>query len=85
MCLMKFYRDVCLQCNTVNKTQYNMGYYLVKDIYPNFATFFKTISMPQGEKWKLFSQWQELTRKEVEQEFGILQSRFAIICGPTSF
>jgi len=41
---------------TVNKTQYNMGYYLVYDIYPNFANFFKIISMSQGEKHKLFVQ-----------------------------
>ena len=34
----------------VNRNQYNMGYYLVDDIYPDFAIFVKTISMPQGEK-----------------------------------
>ena len=35
---------------TVNRIQYNMIYYLVDDIYPNFATFVKTISISQGEK-----------------------------------
>ena len=40
---------------TMNRTQYNMGYNLVDDIYPKFATFVKTISMPQGEKRKLFA------------------------------
>ncbi|XP_029129933.1 uncharacterized protein LOC114916715 [Cajanus cajan] len=35
---------------TVNRTQYNMGYYLADDKYPDFAIFVKTISMPQGEK-----------------------------------
>nr|KYP39171.1 hypothetical protein KK1_039535 [Cajanus cajan] len=40
---------------TVNGTQYDMGYYLADDIYPEFATFVKTTSMPQGEKRKLFA------------------------------
>ena len=50
----------------VNRTQYNMGYYLANVIYPNFATFVKTISMPQGEKRKLFAQRQESARNDVE-------------------
>ncbi|CAL5203301.1 unnamed protein product [Lathyrus oleraceus] len=41
----------------------------------------KTISMPQGEKKKLFAQHQESARKDVERAFGVLQSRFAIIRG----
>nr|KYP65877.1 hypothetical protein KK1_012152 [Cajanus cajan] len=50
--------------------QYNMGYYLADDIYPDFTTFVKTISMPQGEKRKLFAQRQESTRKDVKRAFG---------------
>ena len=69
----------------VNRTQYNMGYYLAYDIYADFATFVKTISMPQGEKRKLFAQRQESARKDVERAFGVLQSRFAIIRGPSRF
>ena len=46
----------------VNGTQYDMGYYLANDIYSDFATFVKTISMPQGEKRKLFVQRQKSTR-----------------------
>ena len=56
----------------VNITQYNMWYYLADDIYPDFATSVKTISMPQEEKWKLFAQWQELARKNVKRVFGVL-------------
>ena len=67
----------------INKIQYNIGYYLVNDIYIDFATYVKTISMPQEEKRKLFSQWQESTRKDVERAFGVFQSWFAIIHGPT--
>ena len=57
-----------------------MGYNLANGIYPNWATFVKTIPMPQGEKKEVFAKCQESTRKDVEQAFGILKSRFAIIC-----
>ncbi|XP_058725973.1 uncharacterized protein LOC131597284 [Vicia villosa] len=67
---------------TINGSPYNMGYYLADGIYPEWATFVKTISMPQGEKRKLFAQHQESARKDVEWAFGVLQSRFAIIRGP---
>ncbi|CAL5195544.1 unnamed protein product [Lathyrus oleraceus] len=67
---------------TINGTPYNMGYYLADGIYPEWATFVKTISMPRGEKKKLFAQHQESARKDVERAFGVLQSRFAIIHGP---
>nr|KYP66818.1 hypothetical protein KK1_013129 [Cajanus cajan] len=59
-----------------------MCYYLVNGIYLEWATFVKTISMPQGEKRKLFSERQKSTRKDVERAFGVLQSRFAIVRGP---
>ncbi|XP_052116401.1 uncharacterized protein LOC107483216 [Arachis duranensis] len=55
------------------------------DIYPEWATFVKSISKPQGEKRKLFAQYQEGQRKDVERAFGVLQTRFAIIRGPARF
>jgi hypothetical protein len=39
--------------------------------------------MPQREKRKLFAQHQESARKDVQQAFGLLQSRVEIIHGPT--
>ena len=59
-----------------------MGYFLSDGIYPRWATFVKTISLPQGPKARLFVERQESVRKDVERAFGVLQARFAIIRGP---
>ncbi|XP_025635891.1 uncharacterized protein [Arachis hypogaea] len=39
----------------------------------------------QGEKRKLFAQYQQGQRKDVERAFEVLQARFAIIRGPARF
>jgi len=58
-----------------------MGYYLVDGIYPDWATFVKTIPMPQGPRRKLFAKCQEAMRKYVERAFSVLKSQFTIMCG----
>ena len=67
---------------TVNDNNYTMGYYLVDGIYPQWATFVKTITNPQGNKKKYFAKAQEAVRKDVERAFGVLQAQFAIVRGP---
>ncbi|XP_047943195.1 uncharacterized protein LOC125190037 [Salvia hispanica] len=62
-----------------------MGYYLADDIYPRWPVFLKTISCPIGERRVLFAAKQESARKDVERAFGVLQSRWAIVKGPTRF
>jgi hypothetical protein len=66
----------------VNGKQYKHGYYLVDGIYPEWAAFMKTISLPQTPKHKLFAQHQEGARKDVERAFGVLQGRFSILRRP---
>ncbi|XP_010468712.1 PREDICTED: uncharacterized protein LOC104748825 [Camelina sativa] len=43
----------------VNGRQYKMAYYLTDGIYPKWATFIQSITLPRGRKAKLFAQWQE--------------------------
>ena len=50
----------------INGHQYNKRYYLADGIYPQWSTFVKTVSKPQGEKRKRFAQMQESARKDVE-------------------
>ncbi|XP_021737714.1 uncharacterized protein LOC110704233 [Chenopodium quinoa] len=66
----------------VNDHHYNMGYYLTDGIYPKWAAFIPTISLPQNEKEGIFAKLQEARRKDVERVFGVLQARFAIIRNP---
>jgi hypothetical protein len=51
-----------------------MGHYLVDGIYPQWATFVKAISFPQGYKRKHFATAQESARKDVERAFRVLQA-----------
>ncbi|XP_074326894.1 uncharacterized protein LOC141664838 [Apium graveolens] len=61
-----------------------MGYYLTGGIYPEWANSLKRYHVHKVRR-KLFSKYQENQRKDVERAFGVLQSRFAIVRGPTRF
>ncbi|XP_042460397.1 uncharacterized protein LOC122043900 [Zingiber officinale] len=65
--------------------EYNMSYYLADGIYPKWSTLVQTIHAPQGRKNKLFAMKQEACRKDLERAFAVLQSRFAIVAGPSRF
>ncbi|KAG7588823.1 Reverse transcriptase zinc-binding domain [Arabidopsis suecica] len=69
----------------VNGREYNLSYYLTDGIYPEWATFVKSIQRPQHPKHRLFAEHQEGARKDVERAFGVLQSRFAMIKNPCRF
>jgi len=75
--------DRAPKCEYVaNEHQYNIRYYFSNGIHPQWATFVKIIPLPQRPKKKLFAQRQESVRKDVKRTFGVLQARFAIVCGP---
>ena len=82
----ELYQDRAPKCEyIVNGHEYRIGYFLSDGIYPKWATFVKTIPLPQGPKAKLFAQRQEAVRKDVERAFGVLQARFAIVRGPARY
>ncbi|GAA0149055.1 hypothetical protein LIER_08325 [Lithospermum erythrorhizon] len=66
----------------VNRRHYDLTYYLADGIYPKWPIFIQSIRGPQGEREKLFVERQQAYRKDVEQTFGVLQSRFQIIRQP---
>jgi hypothetical protein len=70
---------------SINKNQYDMGYYLADEIYPECTVFVKTIPFPRTEKERLFAKHQEEARKDVQCAFAVLQSRFPIVRGPIRF
>uniref|UniRef100_A0A2N9IKV7 DDE Tnp4 domain-containing protein n=1 Tax=Fagus sylvatica TaxID=28930 RepID=A0A2N9IKV7_FAGSY len=67
---------------SINGNDHSMGYYLADGIYPSWATFVKTIPVPQGNKRQLFAHKQEEVRKDVEHASDMLQARFAIVRKP---
>ncbi|XP_047942769.1 uncharacterized protein LOC125189545 [Salvia hispanica] len=66
-----------------NGNQHNISYYLADEIYPMWPVFVKTIRCATKDKKKYFVSRQEAARKDVEWAFGVLQSRWAIVKGPS--
>ncbi|XP_047949059.1 uncharacterized protein LOC125194883 [Salvia hispanica] len=66
-----------------NGNQHNMGYYLADGIYPMWPVFVKTIRCAAEDRKKHFASREEVARKDVERAFGVLQSRWAIVKGPS--
>nr|GEX73416.1 putative nuclease HARBI1 [Tanacetum cinerariifolium] len=68
-----------------NEVTYPWGYYLVDRIYPELATLVKMIPELDDDDHKrfLYKLKQDSTRKDVEQAFGVLNKKWAILANPT--
>jgi hypothetical protein len=66
----------------VNDNIYNIGYYLADGIYLDCATLIKTISAPISNKHKVYAQWYEAYRKDVERAFSVLYARWKNLHSP---
>ena len=64
----------------VNGKQYRGAFFLADGIYPPNNSFVKTVLIPHGMNKCSFSKEQELVWKDIERAFGILQTRFWIVC-----
>jgi hypothetical protein len=51
--------------------EYSMGYYLADGIYPEWATFVKSIKDPPTDAERIFAKAQEAARKDIERAFGV--------------
>ena len=63
----------------VNGHTFNIPYWLVDDIYPEWACFVQSLSEPGNEAEILFSKLVDAIRKDIERAFGFLQARFKIL------
>lgn len=63
----------------LNGKERRKPYYLVDGIYPDFEVFAKPFNQPSTVSHKLYNDYQESVRKDVERAFGILQAKFWII------
>jgi hypothetical protein len=70
---------------TLDGQVFNKLWILVDGIYPGIARFVKTISFPVGATAKLFAEWQEATRKDVERAFGVLTRKFQLLARPIEY
>ncbi|XP_022030521.1 uncharacterized protein LOC110931435 [Helianthus annuus] len=66
-----------------NDVKYKYGYYLTDDIYPEWATFVKSLSCPDDEKRMYCKKKQEASRKYIERAFGMLKKKWSIIAQPS--
>ncbi|XP_076907696.1 uncharacterized protein LOC143564244 [Bidens hawaiensis] len=71
--------DTSFSTNDVN---YEYGYYLVDDIYPDWATLVHRFTCPTDDKRKNCKKIHESARKDIERAFGVLKKHWSIVRHP---
>ncbi|XP_051129892.1 uncharacterized protein LOC127250578 [Andrographis paniculata] len=67
----------------VNRTRYNLSYYLTDGIYPRHAVFTQAVRSPVTAKERAFTTLQEACRKDISWAFSVLQQKWRILQMPT--
>ena len=62
--------------------EFNWMIVLVDGIYPAYSRFVKSFGQPVTVDERLFTEWQESTRKDIERAYGVLQGKFQVLCHP---
>ncbi|XP_076912276.1 uncharacterized protein LOC143570529 [Bidens hawaiensis] len=65
--------DISFSTNDVN---YEYGYYLVDNIYPEWATLVLSFTCLTDKKCQYFKKKPECARKDIERAFGVLKKRW---------
>eukprot|EP00980_Cylindrotheca_fusiformis_P016980 scaffold5160_cov152-Cylindrotheca_fusiformis.AAC.5 len=66
----------------IGDEQFERLFVLVDGIYPDYSRFVKGFKEPLTPPEKVFTQWQEAARKDIERAFGVLQARFQCVARP---
>lgn len=65
----------CVPYN-IGTERFDQLYMLGDGAYPRYTRFVKSIKQPITPQERVFSEWQESARKDIERAFGVLQCRF---------
>ena len=74
--------DVKVEDYCINNTIRDWLYFLVDGIYPEYALFVKTISVPTTNAKEKYSKKHEHRRKDVERAFGVMNKQHGILERP---
>ena len=77
--------DLKTDLYTINGKVRDWLYFLVDGIYPKWAIFVSTISVPVSSTEKYIATKQEAARKDIERAFGTLVQQFQILQRPIRF
>ena len=66
----------------IGEEQFHKVFMLVDGIYPSYSRFVRGMKQPVHRHERLFTQWQESARKDVERAFGVLKGTWQFLERP---